>query len=122
MMTTRKLEVNSDICQFAVGFFSTCSMTSVSIGAFRESSLRPTFSRATKTALPGGSGAVPAGASASGADAPRAPLKGLRNAAATSAGMGLFIIPVNVEREVERHSVEALEAGGVDDWTVHEPC
>jgi len=38
-----------DSCQLAVGLFSTCSMMSVSIGAFRESSFRPTFSMAAKT-------------------------------------------------------------------------
>ena len=53
--------------QFSVGFFSTCSMMSVSIGAFRESSFRPSFSTALKTALPEGSDAFPAGASVLGA-------------------------------------------------------
>src|SRR5215471_21284893 len=73
-------------CQFSVGLFSRCSMTRVPIGAFLESSFRPTFSMAAKTALPGGSGAIPVGAPVACADAPAGPLKGflaMPDAAAT---------------------------------------
>ena len=68
-------------------------MTNVSIGAFLESSFRPTFSMAAKTALPGGSDAFPVGAPVVCGDAPAGPPKGLLampDAAATSAGIVLI--------------------------------
>jgi hypothetical protein len=58
------------VVQLSVGFFSMCSIMSVSIGAFRESSFRPDFSTAAKSALPEGSDAFSAGAFAIGPPAP----------------------------------------------------